>query len=902
MKLRTARVCLSVFAALFLFGCGVSGRVVVEGKPPPRTDIDRYDFQVVEHTLGNGLKVLVVPRPGAKLVSCRVLVQTGSIYEGDMLGTGVSHLLEHLVAGGTTEKRTEKEYQRLSDLLGGVSNAYTSNTRTIYYVETTAKMVPTALQVLSEQLLTSRFTEREWQREKKVVLEELRRNLDNPARRLHRLLYETLFRYHPARVPVIGYANTVAAVKYDSIRAYYARRYVPSNMIVAVVGDVDPIKTLMQVNACFGKAPPGAAPPKVLPVEPKPTSPRFAEIQMRNIREGHLALAYRTIPLHHEDLYALDLAAAVLGNGRASRLNLGLRDRGLVRSISCFSFTPVYDGGVFSITAAFDYSRLKEVLEAIDAEIYALSSAPVSERELERVKTLIVADYMHNFETVGDLAEQVLVDYQGTGDPKFTLNYLKEIQKVTPQRVLEAARKYLDADKRTVVVVRPPGTKPASIVLSKWKKVPREARRSARIRKFKLDNGLTVLVKQDRRVPYVQMELYALGGVRLEKPETNGLFNLTAQAMLKGTKRRSAAQVAAEADRLGGRVGAGGGYGTFFLTMNAMSSNFDDAFRLFAEILTEPAFDEKELAGLKKNVLGRIRALEANPFSFTSKRLREAFFKNAPYRMHPAGTARSVSRLTAEDLRLCHAEYMVPENMVLAVFGDVDASKVEKTAAELLGGLPAKRALKADIPIEPLLRESKVVRKTGPFRTAIIMKGFPGISVTDTRTRPVLEVLVSILSGAGYPSGLLHEALRGGSEGLVYAVHAGDQPFVEPGFVWIIAQTDPKKVNRVLELIDKCLEKVRTQPVDDRLLLRAKRQLVVHHANRAQRLDSQAARAALNELYGNGYAWPDEMLGRMEKVTSEQVLELARRIFAKSVTLIVAPPEPPAAKEPASEK
>ena len=391
-----------------------------------------------------------------------------------------------------------------------------------------------------------------------------------------------------------------------------------------------------------------------------------------------------------------------------------------------------------------------------------------------------------------------------------------------------------------------------------------------------------------------------MGGVRLETPETSGLFNLTARAMLKGTKTGSAAQIAAQVDRLGGRVGGGGGYGTFFLTMNALSHNFDKALGLFADILTEPAFDEKELVNLKKNVLGQIRALEANPFSFISKRFREIFFKSAPYRMHPRGTLRSIPKFTAADLKRCHARYMVPGNMVLAVFGDVGASKVKAAITERFGRLASQKIVVGDIPIEPGLKGSSVVRKSGPVRTAVIMLGFPGISITDTGTRPVLEVLVSVLGGAGYPSGLLHEALRGGTEGLVYAVHAGDQPFIEPGFVWIVAQTAPKNVSRVIELIDKCLNKVREQPVEERFLLRAKRQLVVHHANRMQRLGSRTARAALNELYGNGYAWPDEMIRRIEKVTAAQVMELAQKNLSKSITVIVTPAKGPAVKKRAS--
>jgi len=886
-----------IFVVILFIVAGCAG-----GKTPAtvkdksaQLDIDRYDFQVVEHSLANGMKVIVVPRPGAKLASCRILVKTGSLYEEGMMGTGVSHLLEHLVSGGTTAKRAEKEYSRLKDILGGVSNAHTSKTRTVYYIDTTPNHVPLALQVLSEQMLISRFTEREWAREQKVVLEELQRGLDNPTRRMYRLMNETLFLDHPVRLPVIGYKTTVGAVKFGYIQSYYARTYVPSNMILAVVGDVDPLKTLLRINATFGRVPPRAAPVKKLPYEPKPTSPRFAELQMKSAREAKIAIAYRTIPLHHEDLYALDVAAAVLGTGRSGRLNRQLRDKGLVRNISCYSFTPVYDGGTFVISASLDYSKLKDVIKSIDSQLDLLKTGPLETTELDRVKTTMVANHMQSLQSVGDLAEQILVDYQGTGDPKFTMSYLRRIQKVTPEQVRAAAVKYLLAEGRATVVVRPPNTKPASVVLSRWKKAATRPAPVAGIRRFQLPNGLTVLVKEDRTFPSVTIEAYALGGVRLETPETSGLFNLTARALLKGTETMDGARIAERIDELGGRISAGGGYNSFFLTMNAMSQNFDEAFALFAEVLTKPAFEDEQLENLKKNVVQQIRALDANWYSFASKRLKQALYKQAPYRMEPKGNMQSVSAFTSADLKRCHSRYMTPRNMVLAVFGDVDARKVENAVTELLGSMKDEKPIISNIAMESPLEESKIVKTAGPFRTAIIMMGFPSISIRDKEMMPVHEVLVSVLGGAGYPSGLLYKALRGGKEGLVYVVAAGERPFLEPGFVWIVAQTNPKNVARVIGLIEKNLKKVREKPVDKDLLIQAKRQLVVHHANRMQRLAYQSTNSILAELYGNGYAWPDEMLGRIEKVTADQVMDAARKVLAKSITVIITPAAKPGA-------
>jgi len=858
--------------------------------------LEKYDFEVSEATLPNGLKVLLVPRPQSNMVSCRFLVKTGSMYEGEMLGSGLTHLLEHLVMGGSTQTQSEKAYTQLRDYMGGVANASTSKTHTMFYVDTAPPLTPMALKALGEWVFTSNFTEREWQREKKVVLEELRRGLDEPERRVYQLMEETVFLDSPARVPVIGYPAAVSAVTPEQLKNYYRGAYVPSNMVLAVVGNFEPEKALEFISNLYGVVPQRAFAAPVLTAEPSPGAPRLSELEMP-IQEGWAALAWRTVPIWSEDMYPLDVASAVLGMGRSARLVAALRDPGLVRSISSFSLTPDYDGGMFAVIAAFDYPKLPKVVGEIEKQIHTLATERVGAEELAKVKNIILADYIRDHETVGGIAQQVLSDYASTGDAKFTVKYLRRILKVTPDEVQNAVKRYLDPSRRVTAVVRPKGAAPAQELLSPRTAAASRPSAAPETQKFVLPNGIKLLVREDHSFPMVAVQTYALGGVRLETPENNGIFNLMMLAITRGTRSRDAGQIARLTDQLGLTLESGSGNCAMFLNMQTLSHNLDAAFDLYADILTKPAFPAEEVNRLKTIVAQQIRAQDDDPFGFAEKRLREALYSRSPYRMEPIGNAGSVARLKSEDLANLYSRYMVPNNMVIAVFGDVKADEAQRLAARHFGALkPQKELLVSAVPVEGKLETTQRLNVTGPFGTAVVMMGFPGIGVADTKNQPILSVLTTVLAGAGYPSGTLHEALRGEEKGLVYVVAAGSRPFIEPGFVWIFAQTNPANVDEVLGIINSKLEEVRKNAVSDKSLKLARQELLVHEMDRTQQLARQASEAALDELYGIGYSWPKRFLEAIGTVDSEQVKAMAQNVFGHGVTIVVAPAQKPATR------
>src|SRR5215831_14591918 len=236
--------------------------------------------EVFRATLDNGLTVLIEENHANPVVAVEVFVRTGSIYEQEYLGSGISHFFEHIIHGGTTSTRSEAESRRLVEAIGNNSNAYTTVDHTAYYINTTTEHWRTALELLADWMLYSSIAPEEFEREKGVVQRELEQDLDNPEQMLAQIAMETRFQVHPVRYPVIGYKELVQKVTRDDLVRYYQRMYTPNNLLLVVVGDVQTATALEHIRATFGIGLRRPLPAISLPDEPPQLGKRTAAKEM----------------------------------------------------------------------------------------------------------------------------------------------------------------------------------------------------------------------------------------------------------------------------------------------------------------------------------------------------------------------------------------------------------------------------------------------------------------------------------------------------------------------------------------------------------------------------------------------------------------------------------------------
>lgn len=831
-------------------------------------------------TLDNGLTVVIEENHANPVVALWVFVRTGSVYEQEYLGSGISHFFEHVIHGGTTHTRSEDASRRLLEAIGNNANAYTTADHTAYHINTSTEHWRTALELLGDWMLNSSITPEEFEREKGVVQRELEQGLDDPGQVLTQIALEARFKIHPGRYPVIGYKELVQKVTREDLLTYYQRMYTPNNMTLVVVGDIDSATVFEHTQHVFGNGQRRPLPAVSLPEEPPQLSKRVT-IKDMPISQTHMSLSFRTVPLAHPDLYPLDLLAYILANGNSSRLVRRIQeDQRLVYQIQSASHTPPYVDGTLAVWATLEPERLEAATEAILQEMSRLRDELVGPQELAKAKKQKIADYIVERQTVEERARALGLNVLGTADPNFSDLYTQKIQNVTAEDIRDAARRYIREETLVHAIVRPKSPEEDEVAAATTAIV-------GPVVKKVLANGLTLLLRRNPALPVVAMQAYVKAGVRAETPETHGLSQLTASLLTRGTTTRSAEAIATIFDLIGGTITAEGGNNSFFVNATCLRDDFPQALDVYADVLLHPSFPETELDKVRQLMLAQLDQQDDDWRAEAERLFRETFFTVHPYRLPLGGNPITLQRFLRQDVVTFYRNYVVPQNMVLAIFGDIDVDRTTTAVERLFAEATSRPVRMPEIVAEPAPTAPRRLVKQTQKQVGAIYMGFPGTTMANQEDRYPLHILDGLLSGLDVPGGWLHNELRG--KQLVYVVHAFNWLGLEPGYFGIYAATQPEKVDEVVAIILRNIEKAKAGEISDEEITRTKQMAIVTALLRRQSNEQTASDAALHELYGLGYDLHTYEQERLNKVTKADVQRVAQTYLTYPTIIITTP-------------
>src|SRR2546429_4468148 len=300
--------------------------------------------------LPNGLTIIVQEDRSEPVASVQAWCATGSIYEDQHLGAGLSHILEHMLFKGTKTRSTNEIAQKIQGV-GGYINAYTSFDRTVFWIDVPKDGVSTALDILADAMVNSTLPPEEYQKEQEVIRREFAMGMDDPDRMAGLLLFATAYQRHPYRFPVIGEIEIYNQLTQEQVMQYYKTRYVPNNLTFVVVGDVDAEKVRQQLADLFKTYPEKSLKPVFIPSEPPQLGPREAHQEF--VTElTHLSLAWHIPEVTNPDVPALDLLSTVLGDGRSSRLYRRVREEAGLAPLGSAFFSTARGSGLFWISVS----------------------------------------------------------------------------------------------------------------------------------------------------------------------------------------------------------------------------------------------------------------------------------------------------------------------------------------------------------------------------------------------------------------------------------------------------------------------------------------------------------------------------------------------------------------------
>lgn len=872
--------------------------------------------EVATFRLDNGVTVVVAPRRSSPVVAVQAWVGAGSADESPGQA-GIAHVIEHMMFKGTA-RRGVGELTAAVERAGGDVNAWTSFDQTVFHAVLGRGELEVGLDVLADAISASTFDEAELEREREVIVEEIRQGLDDPARTAAHALFATAYLAHPYRRPVIGSIESVRALRRADLVGFHRAAYVAENLTVVVAGDVGADEARARVDAHFGGL--AAGPVRRLRAsEPAQIAPRGV-IATHDVGEAQIAIGFHAPPLRSAETPVLDLAAVAIGQGESSRL-AALRHRDETVTSVIAHLQALRDPGLFVVSATARPERVGAAIEAVAGEL-ARAAVDLDDAELDKARNAVLADQIWQRETAEGLARKVGWHQATAGDVGFEREYLERVKAATVDEVRAVIARVLTVENATVAAVVPPRRGLASErgrgaaaekLVGHYARGVAQARRGAKktrrsgtatgtgtgtgsgtgsekVIRDVLPNGMRVLIKRESDVAVVAMRAVWPGGTRLETDATSGTTSLLSTVITRGCGERDADAFVAEVDRLAGGIAGIGGRNSFGVRAEWLAKSWEEGLDLFADCVLAPRFDREEVDRQRRLLLDDLQA-RADSGSHQAFRLfAETLYGTHPYHLDVLGSTDAVADLTAKKLARFYRDRFPVSAMTLAIVGDVDPERVLERIRARFGEVAAREAV---VPaIEPASFEGRSAESREVYRylareQAHLVIGFPGTTVAS-KDRHAVEVLTSILGGQ---SGRLFAELRE-KQGLAYRVSAFSVDGLDPGYLAIYVSCSPDKVDAAVAAIHAEIDRIVADGVSDAEVERAVKYLSGAHAVAMQRRSAIATALAFHEAYGLGWKGWNRYPEDLAKVDARAVAKAAKAYlrWEVAVTATVRPP------------
>jgi zinc protease len=830
---------------------------------------------VERYTLPNGLTVLLKRDSSAPVSSVQVWVKSGSIHESGDLGAGLSHYLEHMLFKGT-ERRAGREISATVQAHGGYINAYTTFDRTVYYIDLPSEHTAVAIDLLADAVLRSTLPAEEVIKEKEVILREIDMCLDDPDQRLGQALFETAFRTHPYRQPIIGHRDVFAATTRENLMEYYRARYVPNNLVLVIAGDFDPVATRAAITEHFGKSPRQRLAPVLVPDEAGQLARRDQHI-FEDVQVSRAGLGWRIPGLTHPDAPALDMLAMVLGHGDSSILWQAIREKSrLVHSVDAMAWSPG-TSGLFYISFLADPDKRLAAEKAILRELARIAEKGISAPALAKAVRQAVTSEVNMRKTMSGQASRLGASEVVVGDIDYNRTYFQRLFALTPAVLRRVMQAYLVPSHLTVV-----SSNPASSVEPEKKGTGREGT-SLDFEEIKLSNGARLLLQPNRQLPNLHLRLAFAGGPMTEPANKRGLTTLMSTLLSKDTARRSAEEVARAIEEVGGSFSDYSGNNSFGLAAEVLPGDADLALELISDAVLRPSFKPARLEIEREASLASLKESLDDVVTVGRKKLREKFFGTHPFGIESGGDETGLKSIQVADLRALHARLAVSGNAVLAVAGDFDPKKLVPKLKAFLAKLPKGSAPKTKAQLDITVGDFS---ETQPRQQAIVFQAFPGPGLLAA-DYAVSEVADELFSGM---SSHLFERVRE-EKSLAYFVRSSRIVGLETGMFYFYAGTSPQRYEEVISELNLEVERVQGGLVTAEELQRCQTRLKAGKRMGMQTNSARAMQSALNAIYGipvNDWRTYDS---KIDGVTLTDLQSFAKKYFQlnQRVQLVVKP-------------
>ncbi len=698
-------------------------------------EVPDLDLGYEKFTLGNGLRVIVHEDKKAPIVAVGIWYHVGS--KNEPAGkTGFAHLFEHLMFNGS-ENHDGEWFEPMQRVGATGLNGTTWLDRTNYFQTVPTPALDLVLWLESDRMghLLGAVTQEKLDNQIGVVKNEKRQGDNQPYGRVNYNLYEGLFPPgHPYRHSTIGSMADIENASLADVHQWFKDFYGPNNAVLAVVGDVDVETVRTKVQKYFGDIPAGPEVDTIDVLRPTKTN-NTLETQYDKVAAAMANRAWVVPDRTTRDWALLDIAAAILGTGRNSRFYVDLvYDKQIASSVD-IGVMPFELAGVFDLSiklnpgepSALASSAMDRILEEFKAE------GP-SRKELERVVTAINADTIRGLERIGGFSGKATILAEGelyADDPMFIKQYLHWVNEATPKDIRDAARKWLGDGWHQVNVEPEPLFSHAARGVDRSSGIPDVPESLPTltfpaVQSTRLSNGVELVFARRTAMPLVELSMQFDGGYAADSGGKLGVASFTTSMLDLGTRKRSALEISAEAERLGAELVASSNLDRTMVSLSALTSRLEDSIALWADVIRHPIFDEDEIERLRGRRLSKIAQEKTQPMSIALRLLPPVLYGDThaygiPYT--GSGTESSVRSINREDLIAFHSHWLNPMNAAIYAVGDTTLDELVDHLERSFRGWssdatkPKKNLQTVRLPVTPRL---VVIDKPGAPQSLIL--------------------------------------------------------------------------------------------------------------------------------------------------------------------------------------
>jgi zinc protease len=868
-------------------------------------------FKPEEFHLSNGIPVILQHLDGS----------VGTFHWWNLTGStderpeeaGFAHFLEHMLFKDSGAKDTGQastgKLAKAIESLGGEVNAYTTFDQTVYHVTCSEQYWEQVIDQFSIMAQPQQFLKEDFEREREVILEELRRGEDSPDRQLYQNLFSLTYKKHPYNRPVIGYTKTLKATNVKKLEAFYRRQYVSSQMGLVLVGPIHDAtgarkkKLLSILEKRLGKTKIAKKPlpNRARPLESQLSSGLRFKSKHFDINMPQFAASFRIPDLKHHDVPMLEVLSGVLGMGESSRLYQKLfYEKSLVSDISTSVYVP-RDPGMFILSAELKKTEdLIEVCKTFTEERNRLITERVTKAEIERVITNIESEKLYSTQTVDGLAGRLGFLRFSLGDLDFDQEYIEQVKSVSPETIKKLAEQYLEPNRMSAVLFQPEketlmtmkdfasGMEQLHSPAKVMKKVKASKKEALEPEVFTTPSGLRVAYFEKPGSPVFSLHTAAMGGSRMEILKGNpfgGVSHLISQTWAKGTPRYNSKELSNIIESSAASLDGFSGRNTIGLQSTGLVRDWAKLSDIFEEVLLTPTFAEDELQHAKRVTEDSIKSIPDHSSQVCSKLFMENLFPHHPYGRHVLGTIEDLALIGRDHLTELHREWVNPQNMTLTLVGGISRDDFQEWLSELdekLSKIKGENLKNQTLQVESPLNAPRWAHADFKREQTHIMIGGHGLSMFDP-DRYALKIFQNILGGQ---SGRLFIELRE-KKSMAYSVSPMSMEGIEPGYVGTYIACAPHKKDEAIEGIRTVLETLIKKGPTPAELERAKNYYLGQRAMDLQSTWSLASSFGLELLYRDQIILESEIRKEITKVTAKQVQKIGEKLFLNKNHLTV---------------